>query len=74
MLLNFILNIVSYKKYVAPRAGAWIETMLTIRPRARRYSVAPRTGAWIETLMHLIREMNRIKSPLAQGRGLKRIG
>ena len=34
---------------VAPRTGAWIETLGI--PRMRFYaSVAPRTGAWIETL------------------------
>ena len=33
---------------VAPRAGAWIETMLRIRILAALI-VAPRAGAWIET-------------------------
>ena len=34
-------------RQVAPRAGAWIETMLSV-PRIR-FLVAPRAGAWIET-------------------------
>ena len=33
---------------VAPRAGAWIETLKTERPDQLR-AVAPRAGAWIET-------------------------
>ncbi|MDD5723606.1 MAG: hypothetical protein PHY29_07710 [Syntrophales bacterium] len=33
---------------VAPRAGAWIETRITLKP-IRNYLVAPRAGAWIET-------------------------
>ena len=33
---------------VAPRAGAWIET-LTVPPVSLRCGVAPRAGAWIET-------------------------
>mgnify|MGYP007061398612 CR=1 FL=1 len=35
---------------VAPRAGAWIETLLTVMS-PRSPSVAPRAGAWIETLL-----------------------
>ena len=34
--------------YVAPRAGAWIETFVTVSP-AGLDPVAPRAGAWIET-------------------------
>jgi len=34
--------------YVAPRAGAWIETDKA-RPLRNDYPVAPRAGAWIET-------------------------
>ncbi len=34
---------------VAPRTGAWIET-LCLEARADERTVAPRTGAWIETL------------------------
>ena len=33
---------------VAPRAGAWIETLGCI-PVSHQISVAPRAGAWIET-------------------------
>jgi len=36
------------KVAVAPRTGAWIETIVLIR-RKRDMKVAPRTGAWIET-------------------------
>ena len=34
---------------VAPRVGAWIETVL-YRSQSSRCSVAPRVGAWIETM------------------------
>ena len=34
---------------VAPRAGAWIETVEFIRELAETEGVAPRAGAWIET-------------------------
>ena len=33
---------------VAPRVGAWIETVLS-HGRAPSVEVAPRVGAWIET-------------------------
>jgi len=36
------------EKCVAPRAGAWIET-IQIKSRALIRAVAPRAGAWIET-------------------------
>ena len=36
------------KGKVAPRAGAWIETMIKKNP-ANEWTVAPRAGAWIET-------------------------
>ena len=39
---------VGYVFWVAPRAGAWIETP-TKRSGSRRRIVAPRAGAWIET-------------------------
>ncbi len=35
---------------VAPRAGAWIETILALYT-LQRAAVAPRAGAWIETLL-----------------------
>ena len=34
---------------VAPRAGAWIETLILTPPLELEYKVAPRAGAWIET-------------------------
>ena len=33
---------------VAPRVGAWIETLIEVAG-CMRYKVAPRVGAWIET-------------------------
>ena len=36
------------RTFVAPRAGAWIETGKG-SPLARAVIVAPRAGAWIET-------------------------
>ena len=39
-------------QFVAPRAGAWIETFLPLRGRVDR-QVAPRAGAWIETFITL---------------------
>ena len=36
------------EKAVAPRAGAWIETILPLVPD-KEAIVAPRAGAWIET-------------------------
>jgi len=35
-------------EFVAPRAGAWIETLYNASA-ALRFFVAPRAGAWIET-------------------------
>ena len=35
--------------FVAPRVGAWIETLLHTRGNAAA-NVAPRVGAWIETV------------------------
>ena len=37
------------ERCVAPRAGAWIET-IAFRRRRKWSCVAPRAGAWIETL------------------------
>ena len=37
-----------YCAVVAPRAGAWIETLLHL-PAAWAIEVAPHAGAWIET-------------------------
>ena len=36
--------------YVAPRVGAWIETLILILGE-RLGEVAPRVGAWIETII-----------------------
>ena len=57
---------------VAPRVGAWIETH---KPAGvgPSIAVAPRVGAWIETAAsRWIRYSSR--SPLAWGRGSKRLG
>ena len=55
---------------VAPRAGAWIEIgEHDILKRQR--TVAPRAGAWIEIRAVIAHHTNWVKSPLAQGRGLK---
>ena len=35
---------------VAPRVGAWIETVSTLGQPSRPCKVAPRVGAWIETI------------------------
>ena len=37
------------KGVVAPRAGAWVETLQTISPNSLPPNVAPRAGAWVET-------------------------
>ena len=37
--------------FVAPRAGAWIETLTLIEFIQIKVKVAPRAGAWIETLL-----------------------
>ena len=54
---------------VAPRAGAWIETLNAAR-KFLSHTVAPRAGAWIETLRNRVPYF-RQTSPLVQGRGLK---
>ncbi len=46
-------------KFVAPRVGAWIETMKKRKERSEIY-VAPRVGAWIETCVLGI-DMNQNK-------------
>ena len=38
----------SWSDYVAPRAGAWIETSYVTKSFTE-FRVAPRAGAWIET-------------------------
>ena len=50
--------------YVAPHAGAWIETA-TKTPPTRRATVAPHAGAWIETLTLSRRQRNFTVAPHA---------
>ncbi len=54
---------------VAPRAGAWIETLQTGSPRPCQ-PVAPRAGAWIETVT-LSKEWTLHRSRPVRARGLK---
>ncbi len=54
---------------VAPRAGAWIETLKDEEVKAIT-AVAPRAGAWIETPSGHLRVRAAV-SPPARGRGLK---
>ena len=56
-------------QYVAPRVGAWIETIYRISRRDGN-GVAPRVGAWIETWKKSGSGSLRT-SPPAWGRGLK---
>ncbi len=42
---------------VAPRAGAWIETLHS-NAHLNECSVAPRAGAWIETYPHYARDLD----------------
>ena len=42
------LHEIARECWVAPRVGAWIETLVN-SPCATNWSVAPRVGAWIET-------------------------
>ncbi len=51
---------------VAPRAGAWIETMPDAKGGYQDY-VAPRAGAWIETLR--LSGHSRWPSPVAPRAG-----
>ena len=55
---------------VAPRVGAWIETISPL-PGARNRPVAPRVGAWIETEAGSPPALSPPPSPPAWGRGLK---
>ena len=55
---------------VAPRAGAWIET-LPHRSQAMNAKVAPRAGAWIETGPFSTMIFWILSRP-ARARGLKR--
>src|SRR4051794_8543136 len=55
---------------VAPRAGAWIETVGR-SPSTTRARVAPRAGAWIETAARSPTASTARASPPVRGRGLK---
>ena len=50
--------------YVAPRAGAWVET-LPVGGNACGSTVAPRAGAWVETEYDLVRRPLDIVAPRA---------
>ncbi|HBL28557.1 MAG TPA: hypothetical protein DD490_17115 [Acidobacteria bacterium] len=45
-----VLSKTCARRQVAPRAGAWIETV-SVRRDSHAVAVAPRAGAWIETLL-----------------------
>ena len=51
-----------FDPYVAPRAGAWIETEDTY-PMSGRSWVAPRAGAWIETMIPAKSSALRLSRP-----------
>jgi len=51
-------------RVVAPRAGAWIETVGAPVPDIRP-PVAPRAGAWIETMSIKIKPLRTIVAPRA---------
>ena len=61
-----------YKNDVAPRVGAWIET-LSFAISLRALKVAPRVGAWIETLGHEATTNGKLVSHPVWVRGLKHI-
>ena len=50
------------RREVAPRVGAWIETMMKSIKLVRK-SVAPRVGAWIETAKAGKAEADNIVAP-----------
>ena len=47
-LKPFLKQQLNYRDYVAPHAGAWIETGMHSKISNQR-NVAPHAGAWIET-------------------------
>ena len=49
---------------VAPRAGAWIETVLSVAFILRKI-VAPRAGAWIETRLLMKANSTKAVAPRA---------
>ena len=71
-LINAFCSVLS-KRVVAPRAGAWIETMKRAQLIADQLCVAPRAGAWIETDTALGLTASATSRP-ARARGLKRFG
>ena len=56
--------------WVAPHAGAWIETLFNVNFHGRR-KVAPHAGAWIETDDNIRQLAIKLRSPPMRGRGLK---
>jgi len=57
-LKRFLDNVLDVTEYVAPRAGAWIETFSGDFYDRASVEVAPRAGAWIETWIHPV--MDRV--------------
>ena len=55
---------VFHQKNVAPLAGAWIETPVSIVHRCPK-NVAPLAGAWIETCANIIEPKIAVVAPLA---------
>ena len=66
----YILFVIK-KNGVAPRVGAWIETLRYLKKR-RKKVVAPRVGAWIETAKRRTLRICSESRP-AWARGLKRL-
>ena len=58
------------RQEVAPRRGAWVETLEEAKKEARDAGVAPRRGAWVET-SKAGQIYNSIASHPAGVRGLK---
>jgi len=56
--------------YVAPHAGAWIETPSNVVPSLDN-NVAPHAGAWIETVTIRLIEAHPCESRPMRARGLK---
>ena len=65
-----IVDIITTKKKVAPRTGAWVETF-DVDSHLNKSRVAPRTGAWVETSSNNTITGNTCKSRPARARGLK---
>ena len=69
-LKRFVSKGVGNGSEVAPRAGAWIETIPLLIYFAI-YPVAPRAGAWIETYMGAKSICEDLMSRPVRARGLK---